>query len=116
MVKQLGNPLDATFAALADPTRRRILERLSDGEATVGELAEPFNISPPAISKHLRVLESAGLLTQERDGRVRHCRLVAEPMQDAIEWIARYGQFWEGRFDALDRYLRATKGERESRA
>jgi DNA-binding transcriptional ArsR family regulator len=114
MVKQ-PDSLNATFGALADPTRRAILERLSEGEASVGELAEPFDVSLPAISKHLRVLEGSGLLTQEKQGRVRRCRLVAEPMRDAIEWIARYGQFWEGRFDALDEYLRRTAGEREER-
>jgi DNA-binding transcriptional ArsR family regulator len=116
MVKRSPQPLDSTFGALSDSTRRAILERLAEGDASVGELAEPFDVSLPAISKHLRVLEGAGLLTQEKQGRVRRCRLVAEPMHDAIEWIGRYGQFWEGRFDALDQYLRKTAGEREQRA
>ena len=116
MVKRPPPSLDVVFGALADPTRRAILERLSQGEASVGELAEPFDISAPAISKHLRVLEGSGLLTQERQGRVRRCRLVAEPMHDAVEWIARYGEFWEGRFDALDEYLRKTVSERGERA
>jgi DNA-binding transcriptional ArsR family regulator len=116
MVKRSLQPLDSTFGALSDPTRRAILERLSEGDASVSELAEPFEVSLPAISKHLRVLEGAGLLTQEKQGRVRRCQLVAEPMHDAIEWIARYGQFWEGRFDALDQYLRQTAREPRERA
>jgi DNA-binding transcriptional ArsR family regulator len=106
--------LDAVFSALADPTRRRILAQLSEGEASVTELAEPFEMSLPAVSKHLGVLEGAGLLTREKDGRVRHCRLVAEPMQEALSWIAQYGRFWDAQFDSLDRYLReeSTEGQR----
>ena len=99
MVK--GQRLDATFGALSDPTRRAIVERLTRGEASVGELAEPFDISLPAISKHLTVLEEAGLLTRTRDGRTRRCRLIEEPMREALEWIAGYGSFWEGQLDAL---------------
>jgi len=113
MVNYSYNSLDKTFAALADPTRRAILARLARGEASVTELAEPFNISLPAISKHLRVLEKAGLLAREREGRVHRCRLVVEPMEDAAEWIAFYQRFWEGQFDALADYLNeSTKKER----
>lgn len=97
--------LDATFSALADSTRRAILARLASGEASVKELAAPFHVSLPAISKHLRVLERAGLLRQEKDGRVRRCRLAAEPLRQAAGWIDRYKSFWEGRFDALADYL-----------
>ena len=105
MVKRSPDPLDAVFSALSDPTRRRILARLSDGEASVSELAEPFAMSLPAVSKHLGVLEDAGLLVREKDGRVRHCRLIAEPMEEALRWIASYGRFWETRFDSLEGYL-----------
>lgn len=97
--------LDLTFGALADPTRRAILARLAHGEATVGELADPFEISRPAISKHLRVLERAGLVERTRQGRVSRCELDAAPMRDAAEWVERYRRFWEGRLDALSRYL-----------
>jgi DNA-binding transcriptional ArsR family regulator len=113
MVKYRGS-LDATFAALADPTRRAILERLARGEAPVTELAAPFAMSLPAISKHLGVLEAAGLLTRARDGRVRRCCLAPGPMKAAAEWIASYRQFWEGQFDALADYLDGTK-EKETR-
>ena len=89
------------FGALADPTRRAIVERLGDGEATVSELASPFDISLPAVSRHLRVLEEAGLLATRKEGRERHCRLADEPLRDAIAWIARYGAFWEERLDSL---------------
>jgi DNA-binding transcriptional ArsR family regulator len=114
MVKRSPVSLDAVFSALADPTRRQILARLSEGEASVSELAEPFEMSLPAVSKHLGVLEDAGLLARQKDGRVRHCRLIAEPMQDALEWIARYGRFWETQFDSLERFLSQSpsKGER----
>ena len=96
-----AEPLDAVFAALADPTRRAIVERLTEGEATVGELADPFDMSLPAVSKHLRVLEEAGVIERRRDGRMRRCRLVEDPLGDAISWIVRYGTFWEERLDAL---------------
>jgi DNA-binding transcriptional ArsR family regulator len=105
MVNYSSAPLDATFGALADPTRRAILARLARGEATVTELAEPFRVSLPAISKHLRVLESAGLLQREIDGRVHRCRLAAEPMKNAAAWIEQYRAFWESQFDALEKYL-----------
>jgi DNA-binding transcriptional ArsR family regulator len=97
--------LDATFGALADPTRRAILARLAQGEAMVTELAEPFRVSLPAISKHVRVLESAGLLEREVDGRVHRCRLAARPMKNAAEWIEQYRSFWELQFDALAKHL-----------
>ena len=97
--------LDLVFAALADPTRRSILERLAEGEATVGELAEPFAISRPAISKHLRVLERAGLVRRTRDGRLSRCGLDAAPMRDAAEWVEKYRVFWESQLEALARYL-----------
>jgi DNA-binding transcriptional ArsR family regulator len=105
MVNYLPGGLDATFAALADPTRRAILERLAQGESSVTELAEPFAMSLPAISKHLNVLERTGLLTREKEGRVRRCCLIAAPLNDAAEWIAAYRRFWEKKFAALDRYL-----------
>ena len=101
--------LDRTFAALADPTRRAILARLARGEATVGELARPFRVSRPAVSKHLRVLEQAGLVQRERDGRVSRCALDAEPMREAAEWVERYRVFWTGRLDSLERYLERRK-------
>lgn len=97
--------LDATFAALADPTRRAILARLAAGEATVTELAAPFAISQPAISKHLRVLEQAGLVTRSRDGQRRPCRLRARPLRAATDWLAEYRRFWEERYDNLDHLL-----------
>lgn len=108
MVKHSSDTLDSVFAALADPTRRAILERLAEGDCSVTELAEPFAMSLPAISKHLRVLEHAGLLVQEKDGRIRRCQLVAEPMQDAAAWLNHYRQFWETQFDALADFLART--------
>jgi DNA-binding transcriptional ArsR family regulator len=97
--------LDATFAALADPTRRAILARLASGEASVTELAEPFAMSQPAISKHLKVLERAGLISRSRDSQRRPCRLEAAPLADATEWLVRYRQFWEASFERLDDLL-----------
>jgi DNA-binding transcriptional ArsR family regulator len=113
MVNYLSSSLDTTFAALSDPTRRAILARLARGESTVTELAKPFNVSLPAISKHLRVLEKAGLLSRERDGRIHRCNLNAKPMKDADDWIRRYRQFWEERLDALAEYLEKTQPEEE---
>jgi len=110
MVKYSEAELDSTFAALSDVTRRGILARLVRGETSVSELAAPYKMSLPAVSKHLRVLEDARLVTRRKDGRVHRCRLVAEPMKDAAEWIERYRQFWEHQFDALADYL-----EEESR-
>lgn len=105
MVNYQAEVLNLTFSALADPTRRAILERLSFGESSVTDLAEPFDVSLPAISKQLRVLERAGLLTQEKDGRVRRCRLEALPMKEAVDWIAQYRRFWEDQLDSLANYL-----------
>jgi len=97
--------LNATFAALADPTRRAILARLTLGEVSVTELAEPFDMSLPAVSKHLKVLERAGLIARGREAQWRPCRLDAGPMKDAAEWLDRYRRFWEESFDRLDVYL-----------
>jgi DNA-binding transcriptional ArsR family regulator len=97
--------LDATFAALSDPTRRAILARLAAGEATVNELAEPFEMSLPAVSKHLKVLERAGLVTRGRDAQRRPCRLAAEPLRDVVAWAEAYRRFWDESFDRLDAYL-----------
>src|SRR5215208_6825018 len=97
--------LDATFAALADPTRRAILARLASGEASVNELAEPFEMSLPAISKHLKVLERAGLIARGRDAQWRPCRLEAAPLKEVANWVAHYRAFWEASFDRLDDYL-----------
>jgi DNA-binding transcriptional ArsR family regulator len=99
--------LNSTFAALADPTRRAILARLATGEATVTELAKPFPVSLPAISKHLKVLERAGLIARGRAAQWRPCRLQPAPLQDAAEWLERNRQLWEGSFDRLDDHLRA---------
>jgi len=101
----IAEGLDATFAALADPTRRAILSRLAQGEASVGELAEPFAMSQPAISKHLRVLEKAGLISSGRNAQRRPRRLEAQPLAQASEWLERYRQFWEARFQRLDTLL-----------
>jgi DNA-binding transcriptional ArsR family regulator len=101
--------LDATFAALADPTRRAILARLAKGDASVMELAAPFAMSQPAISKHLKVLERAGLISRGRDAQRRPCRLAATPLRDANQWIERYREFWEASFDALDDVLEDLK-------
>jgi DNA-binding transcriptional ArsR family regulator len=103
--QMVKDSLDATFGALSDPTRRAIVERLARGEASVGELAEPFDVSLPAISKHLTVLEEAGLIVRAKDGRTRRCRLIDAPMGEALEWIATYGRFWEGQLDSLERFL-----------
>ncbi|MEP7215212.1 MAG: metalloregulator ArsR/SmtB family transcription factor [Anaerolineaceae bacterium] len=97
--------LSATFASLSDPTRRAILERLAHGEASVTELAEPFAMSLPAVSKHLKVLERAGLITRSRERQRRPCRLNAERLQDIADWLNRYRRFWEDRFERLDDYL-----------
>jgi len=106
MTDRTPERLNATFAALADPTRRAILARLTLGEVTVTELAEPFDMSLPAVSKHLKVLERAGLIARGREAQWRPCRLEAGPMKDAAEWLERYRRFWEESFDRLDVYLR----------
>lgn len=98
--------LSSTFAALADPTRRAILARLASGEKSVNDLAEPFEMSLPAVSKHLKVLESAGLITRGREAQWRPCRLEAAPLKDISNWVERYRKFWEESFDRLDAYLR----------
>jgi DNA-binding transcriptional ArsR family regulator len=107
--------LDATFAALADPTRRAILARLALGEASVMELAEPFAMSQPAISKHLKVLERAGLVSRGRDAQRRPCRLEAQPLAEATEWLEAYRQFWEESFERLDELLVEMKAEEKKR-
>jgi DNA-binding transcriptional ArsR family regulator len=107
--------LDATFAALADPTRRAILARLMLGEATVMELAEPFAMSQPAISKHLKVLERAGLVSRGRDAQRRPCRLEARPLAEATAWLEGYRRFWEGSFERLDDLLVEMKAEEKKR-
>jgi DNA-binding transcriptional ArsR family regulator len=98
--------LNITFAALADPTRRAILARLASGEASVTELAEPFEMSLPAISKHLKVLERAGLIARGREAQWRPCRLAAGPLKDAADWLEHYRRFWDESFDRLEDYLR----------
>jgi DNA-binding transcriptional ArsR family regulator len=104
-----ADPLDAVFSALADPTRRAIVVRLAQGEASVSELAEPFDVSLPAVTKHLAVLERAGLLEHDKRGRVRHCRLVAAPMGIADEWLRTYRVFWERRLDSLADHVKSMK-------
>jgi DNA-binding transcriptional ArsR family regulator len=101
--------LNSTFAALADPTRREILTRLAEGEATVNELAEPFPISVQAVSHHLKVLEQAGLITRGRTAQLRPSRLRAAPLEDAVEWLEKYRPFWEGSFDRLEERLRESE-------
>ena len=109
MTKRSDDTLNAVFSALADPTRRAILEALSEGHAQVSELAEPFDISLPAISKHLRVLEEAGLIVRERDGRFHRMHLDGKPLKDAAAWLDRYRNFWNARLDALDAFLNKNK-------
>jgi DNA-binding transcriptional ArsR family regulator len=104
--------LSTTFAALADPTRRAILTRLAEGQATVNELAEPFPITVQAVSKHLRVLERAGLITRGKSAQLRPSRIQAVPLKDAVEWIEQYRGFWEGSFDRLERRVRDKKRRR----
>ena len=109
------DPLSTTFAALADPTRRAILVRLATGEATVNELAEPFDISLQAVSKHLKVLEGAGLITRGRDAQSRPCRFESAPLKNATDWIERNRQIWTERFDQLETHLRnIQRGQKET--
>lgn len=117
MVKYSENidQLSLTFGALADPTRRAILSKLSKGEASVTELAEPFAISMPAITKHLKVLEKAGLITRGRDAQWRPCQLKVGPLKEANNWIDQYRKFWEERFDRLDEYLKKIQSEEKKR-
>ena len=105
MVKYSGRQLDSVFSALSDGTRRAILERLSERDWAVSELADPFEMSLPAVWKHLRILEDAGLVRCQKDGRVKRCKLDASPMKGAAKWIDHYRVFWEGRLDALAEYL-----------
>jgi DNA-binding transcriptional ArsR family regulator len=107
--------LDATFAALADPTRRAILARLASGEASVSELAEPFAMSQPAISKHLKVLEKAGLISRGRDAQRRPRRLEAAPLADATEWLEKYRRFWEASYAQLDALLEELKTKKKNK-
>jgi DNA-binding transcriptional ArsR family regulator len=107
----MNDPISSTFAALADPTRRAILARLALGETSVTELAEPFEMSMPAVSKHLRVLERAGLITRGREAQWRPCKLKAEPLREAAGWLDEYRQFWEQSFDRLEDYLQRLQAE-----
>ncbi|MBV9865290.1 MAG: winged helix-turn-helix transcriptional regulator [Abitibacteriaceae bacterium] len=106
-----ADQISVTFAALADPTRRAILERLAMGEAPVKELSVPFEMSQPAITKHLKVLEHAGLISRSREAQWRPCKLEAKPLQDASAWIEQYRQFWDESFDRLDDYLKELQSE-----
>jgi DNA-binding transcriptional ArsR family regulator len=111
----MTDELSATFAALADPTRRAILARLSSGECSVTNLAEPFDMTMPAVSKHLRVLERAGLIARRREAQWRHCRIEAGPLKDVADWTERYRHIWEERLDRLDLYLRETREKERKR-
>jgi DNA-binding transcriptional ArsR family regulator len=106
-----ADTLSNTLSALADPTRRAILARLLSGECSVGELAQPFEMSMPAVSKHLRVLERAGLITQRRDAQWRRCRITAMPLKEVSDWTERYRQVWEERLDRLDAYVQQLKAK-----
>jgi DNA-binding transcriptional ArsR family regulator len=108
-----ADALSTTFAALADPTRRAILARLATGERSVTELAEPFDMSMPAVSKHLRVLEDAGLIARRQDAQFRWCRIQAAPLKDIAAWAEQYRQIWEERFDRLETYLGEVKATKE---
>jgi len=110
----LGGQLDTTFAALSDPTRRAIVERLADGEASVTELAAPFAMSLPAVSKHLKVLEKAGLISRGRRAQWRPCRLEPEPLKEASDWLQEYRRLWEERLDRLDEYLQTLQGKEQN--
>ena len=108
--------LSATFAALADPTRRAILARLLSGECSVGELAEPFDMSMPAVSKHLRVLERAGLIVRGREAQWRPCRIQPKPLKEVAEWTETYRHIWEQRFDRLESYLQELQSKEKKHA
>jgi len=108
-----ADQLSLTFSALADPTRRAILTRLASGECSVSELAEPFAMSLPAVSKHLRVLERAGLIAQRREAQWRHCRIEAAPLKEVADWTERYRTLWEQRLDRLDAYLEQLQKKQE---
>jgi len=111
-----ADQLSTTFAALADPTRRAILARLASGECSVTELAEPFDMSMPAVSKHLRVLERAGLIVRGREAQWRPCRIEASPLKEVAEWADHYRHIWEGRLDRLDTYLQKLKAKEKKHA
>lgn len=111
-----SDQLSETFMALADPTRRAILARLANGEASVKELAAPFEMSLPAVSKHLKVLQRAGLIEQGREAQWRPCRLKAEPMKQAVDWLETYRKHWEERFDRLESYIKTLQAEQERSA
>lgn len=113
-IQTVNDTLSLTFAALADPTRRAMLARLAQGPATVKELAEPFKISMPSISKHLKVLERAGLIERGREAQWRPAQLQAAPLKDASQWLERYRENWEENFDRLDEYLRKIQKEKKS--
>lgn len=113
MVKYYADTLDATFKALSDSTRRKILMRLAEDECTVSELAEPFDMSLPAISKHLRILENASLIVRRKQGRMHKFQVDTAPMRDVIAWIEKHRKFWERRFDALEKYLEESGGKEE---
>ena len=110
------DPLSATFAALADPTRRAILARLAGGETSVTELAEPFDMTLPAVTKHLKVLERAGLVSRSRQAQWRPCKLEATPLREAADWVVQYRQFWEARLDRLDAYLHGLQAQEKKHA
>ncbi|MBX3433645.1 MAG: helix-turn-helix transcriptional regulator [Pirellulales bacterium] len=109
------DPLSDVFSALADPTRRAILARLASGEATVSQLAEPFEISLPAVTKHLKVLQRAGLITRSRAAQTRPCQLAPQPLKDAVAWIETYRDLWEDRLDRLEDYLHQLKAQAEAK-
>src|SRR3954447_21959444 len=110
----LAGELDTTFAALSDPTRRAIVKRLADGEASVTELAAPCAMSLPAVSKHLKVLEKAGLISRGRRAQWRPCRLEPEPLKEASDWLQEYRRLWEERLDRLDEYLQTLQGKEQN--
>jgi len=114
MVKYSAS-LDTTFSALSDPTRRAILATLMKGQASITELAKPHQMSLPAVMKHVRVLEHARLVSQKKTGRTRHCRLAAQPLKEAEEWLSHYRVFWERQFDALDRFLKEEETKENSK-
>ncbi len=116
MVIHASGNLDFTFAALADPTRRAILARLASGEASVNELAEPFAMSQPAVSRHLKVLERAGLISRGREAQRRPCRLEPQPLAEASEWLEGYRRFWEGQFRQLDALLEELKADKRRKS
>lgn len=115
MAHASSDHLSATFAALADPTRRAILARLAGGETSVKELAEPFDITPPAVTKHLKVLERAGLITRGREAQWRPCRLDVKPLREIADWVEQYRRFWDERINRLENYLRKLQAEGKKR-